>query len=70
MCQKLQGVVIVPLLHGKPGCFLDNSGIFVLILVVTGKGLFTQPAESKFDIVFVLGVTGCFEGQVKDILLP
>lgn len=45
--------------------------IFVLILVVTGKGtVHSASREQVQSIVFVLGVTGCFEGQVKDILLP
>lgn len=55
----------------KPGCFLDNSGNICAYFSGHRKGtVHSTSREQVQSIVFVLGVTGCFEGQVKDILLP
>jgi len=55
----------------KPGCFLGNSGNTCAYFIGHRKGTVHPTSQEQVQsIVFVLGVTGCFEGQVKGILLP
>ena len=55
----------------KPYYFLGNLGNICADFSGRRKGtVHPTSREQVHSIVFVLGVTGCFESQVKDILLP